>query len=1077
MSITIDETIILSNEPILETFNWINIYEIARIFHIINNSDQIKNKPKLIINSNWSNLNPIKLKQIIIDSLNLNENLIKTLKPNEIPLHLKVIIDQFYEKNEMEKLNQLIEFSMLLKIPEENNNNNLKSLRIEILVPELKKLNNSLYRFSDDTNQFLKIKISDLLSKKLRSQNNPLIKSLVINFFCKPLRIGNRVYHTFLRKDDVVYMIHIPQESDKPDWSAVAKFIDKILSIELNPNMTLAKWVARCSLVVSATSPTIDFNPQNIRRVPDLYSNSLLISHDQMGLIVDALGLNYLPCKVGKSEIMTDGAASISHSAALKFCPLTGDSLESLASVYQGRIGFAKGLWYLDPTNDYYDKTVWIEVRDSQWKAESHSGFKFHFNLCRKSGPVTSASIGSQQLLVLTSRGVPVSALEDLLKKYIKEVMDDLSVQDPIKLANSVSKMTSLVSQRKGNLKKLNGIQHDPTCFRINKTNNVNSSINNYTTDSLNNWVLSPSSNEEQLICLLSSGFSKNNRYVVSKVRALKDSKIRSLLGLRVPIGNSTYVYVMPDPTGTLNENEAFLQFTDFRNPQGLRITTLVGPALVSRSPCVLPTDIRKVEMVTNDDLRGVYFNVLVCSIHGKRSLLSLLSGGDYDGDTALVVWESTIVEPFKNWDVETYVEPNVDRWFDSVLTSKIQDNFLNLYLTNSEAFVKEAQNIILNGLFTSKSYAVYAENYKLCEYILGANHDLTQKMGWIYVQGLDAAKQGLTLKEEKDKELQELLKNELTKRLNLVSIDTKKKLIPKYDELSPRSMLNSNNSRVINFQRNNSVHILDALQKILVEEQKEIRTAIKIDDDQTHRSRASDRDYDLCELFKSQLNIFESGSLLSRSDSKNGTMKKWSNDGVRYGVLRRIKTCVQDLKDLHAQGKADKEQELENDLLLQEHGDYTPTNIQKRGEAFRYKKIIIGYHENLTWEAAYDLDLIDEQQLKSASQEQKHEYLDAKKAYLNGLGPDGYNLLKASCAAAVSNAEGFFPYMIAFREICYLKAVATSQRDPRFHKSLGNERANLEYHQNHPRVPFTLEPISALASTVRPMVVTRIDS
>lgn len=34
--------------------------------------------------------------------------------------------------------------------------------------------------------------------------------------------------------------------------------------------------------------------------------------------------------------------------------------------------------------------------------------------------------------------------------------------------------------------------------------------------------------------------------------------------------------------------------------------------------------------MVESEHLKSVYFDVLLCSIHGDRSLLSLLSGGEY---------------------------------------------------------------------------------------------------------------------------------------------------------------------------------------------------------------------------------------------------------------------------------------------------------------------------------------------------------------------------------------------------------------------------------------------------------------
>lgn len=93
-------------------------------------------------------------------------------------------------------------------------------------------------------------------------------------------------------RQERIYMVNIKQDGDQPtEWCKVAEFINEILDLNINQNMTLAKWAstqchdrdlfmslnvgcfrivcmqaARCSLVLSGTSPTIDFQPENIRR-------------------------------------------------------------------------------------------------------------------------------------------------------------------------------------------------------------------------------------------------------------------------------------------------------------------------------------------------------------------------------------------------------------------------------------------------------------------------------------------------------------------------------------------------------------------------------------------------------------------------------------------------------------------------------------------------------------------------------------------------------------------------------------------------------------------------------------------
>lgn len=162
-----------------------------------------------------------------------------------------------------------------------------------------------------------------------------------------------------------------------------------------------------------------------------------------------------------------------------------------------------------------------------------------------------------------------------------------------------------------------------------------------------------------------------------------------------------------------------------------------------------------------------------------------------------------------------------------------------------------------------------------------------------------------------------------------------------------------------------------DALQKIVLDEQKALRSALKEDDELTHNARARDRDEDLDGFFISQHHLFE------QPCKDDEIPDKWACDGVRIGVLRRIKSFVQvrlylqdiyswkispneqeyqvtwliitgkrstyfktpvkqDAKEDHASGIKVREQEILNNQLLQEIGDYTPINSQNHGDNFR---------------------------------------------------------------------------------------------------------------------------------------------
>lgn len=108
--------------------------------------------------------------------------------------------------------------------------------------------------------------------------------------------------------------------------------------------------------------------------------------------------------------------------------------------------------------------------------------------------------------------------------------------------------------------------------------------------------------------------------------------KMKEKMHICIPL--STNLFCIADPTDTLNEGEVSLQFSrGIEDPRtGRRRDFVEGDILVARNPAHLPSDIQKVHAVNNEQLRELK-DVIVFSRKGLRSLASLLSGGDYDGD------------------------------------------------------------------------------------------------------------------------------------------------------------------------------------------------------------------------------------------------------------------------------------------------------------------------------------------------------------------------------------------------------------------------------------------------------------
>ena len=116
---------------------------------------------------------------------------------------------------------------------------------------------------------------------------------------------------------------------------------------------------------------------------------------------------------------------------------------------------------------------------------------------------------------------------------------------------------------------------------------------------------------------------------------------------------------------GILEEGEIFYQSSDPIIYSTYSSPVLIGPALVSRPPTVLPSDIQKVIGVYVPQFAHLA-DTLVFSSKGKRPGCSLLSGGDYDGDTIRLITERELVEPFVNSEAGFADPPFADKdWFE----------------------------------------------------------------------------------------------------------------------------------------------------------------------------------------------------------------------------------------------------------------------------------------------------------------------------------------------------------------------------------------------------------------------------
>lgn len=89
-----------------------------------------------------------------------------------------------------------------------------------------------------------------------------------------------------------------------------------------------------------------------------------------------------------------------------------------------------------------------------------------------------------------------------------------------------------------------------------------------------------------------------------------------------------------------------------------------------------------------------IYVDVVVFSTKGSRSALSWLGGGDYDGDTVLIIWEPALVNQFTNSPTclgdppEDFLEKNFDR--EVKPASELLDKLSSLAIQDRDAALQK---------------------------------------------------------------------------------------------------------------------------------------------------------------------------------------------------------------------------------------------------------------------------------------------------------------------------------------------------------------------------------------------------
>ena len=470
----------------------------------------------------------------------------------------------------------------------------------------------------------------------------------------------------------------------------------------------------------------------------------------------------------GSRRVMTDGAAAVSENVLRALTSKLG--YDRIPSAVQARVAGAKGVWFIDPKSNLLPETgeehFSIRVRESQKKLNLDSSAdpsQSILEVLKPSKVTIPSTLSKQILLVLTHNGVQVSVFENLLQQELDRIVQaffgwtESDCTDSLLLAKRVDEFRRVVAGKakvtmRASDQRVHNMASPEDDDPFKQTFSYEES-GQYIARGHHVWTGKPIDKAWAAYDMLISGFHPAGSQLLREM--LKDiakscmERMLTRFALRVPL--SAEAICIPDPTDTLEEGEIQLRFAKpiVDEERLLQIDNVSeGDVLVTRHPCLLPTDIQRVRAVIRPEL-SMYRDVIVFSIKGKRPLADLLAGGDYDGDTIRVIWEPTIVQPFKNSSERFADCPfDVDDFFDrttETVRSFVAEHADKPAKQRDDALIAE----LMRPIFTADLRGQYGKMQLAAAYKEGCDSDAAIELAHKFNLCMDGPKTGLSIRDD----------------------------------------------------------------------------------------------------------------------------------------------------------------------------------------------------------------------------------------------------------------------------------------------------------------------------------------
>ncbi|KAJ7136071.1 RNA dependent RNA polymerase-domain-containing protein [Mycena epipterygia] len=596
------------------------------------------------------------------------------------------------------------------------------------------------------SSKFLRLKIP---LKTLHSSDDLKV------FFQRPFILWGSVFRSFYAKEGTVFLFQTNESYAQGDIQtldvtrglALFEFLDQFNPLELNSNQAVCKWASRFALGLSNSVPGPIIDPAHVEEINDIISSS--------------------------ESNMTDGCGLSNVAFNLK---LRRDfNLDSTPCAVQIRYGGRKGMLLMEPDSFREDTPKLAFNKPSQIKINYDEEAKAHpanttIDLLRLSRTKSPARISPEVIINLEHNGVPSSVFINMQNAYIAQGVDDMlfwakdtgrdTPEFMFQLFSAVEKSESVYFARQlrqvGGEARFRGFgerygdaqqeddEEEPDVF--------DKAVHERSTAWWPDYISGcPSSLAETVMTLIDSGFTPQSLPLLrDKLKQLVRSKIKHrCTHFKYEIAQSASAFVVPDFWSVLDVDE--IHFKSSRRQflaasDGPETDTVVGDVLMTRNPCKVPTDVRKVKAVRHPKLHDLV-DVIVCSTKGERRLLDFLAGGDYDGDTAIVIWDKEIVDSFVNAPERFSTEPQgVAPCFtrdETTVAKFIAEN------ARKPPEIKAAllQQYLLGSLRDPSDVGLYSSYHDNCMVTKGYDNPRTIKLAYQFCKILDSPKTGYIIR------------------------------------------------------------------------------------------------------------------------------------------------------------------------------------------------------------------------------------------------------------------------------------------------------------------------------------------